>query len=77
MPSLKSLGAIAICAKWQRSFPSSMPAENEPAAKILCDQPWRSAWVPLSAAAGINNIGWIAGDALATANPDKIYFRWL
>jgi hypothetical protein len=37
------------------------------ASRLACHRP------PL----GINNIGWIAGDALATANPDKIYFRWL
>lgn len=78
MQTLKSLREIAICTAVAVLVPlvHAEQKTSQPRKYYvikLGDPPG----VPSAAAAGINSIGWIAGDALATANPDKIYFRWL
>ena len=78
MQTLKSLGEIAICAVVAVLIPlvHTQQKTSQPRKYYvinLGDPPG----VPSAAAAGINSIGWIADDAFATANPDKIYFRWL
>ena len=78
MQTQKSLGVIAICAVVAVLVPlvHAQQKTSQPR-KYYVINLGDPLGVPSAGAAGINNIGWIAGDALATANPDKIYFRWL
>jgi hypothetical protein len=78
MQTVKSLGEITICAVVAALAPLvHAQQKTSPPPKYYVINLGDPLGVPSAAAAGINNIGWIAGDALATANPDKIYFRWL